>query len=379
VLTESFSSSIFVGAEDANAEKVPFKGMIEQNLLLHFWPIASLIYVPRIASPEKTVEQTWRIKREDCGYVLTIPEPCNVKEFHQDCKGLLRMLDSQAAGFRPRSALIDLYEEGGLEYLYHFGKEKISQTEDLSLSLGAVELYHLQKQGNRIRQLSAERILPNKRMLRDYEILRKDSNNPFYKSIRIRNLLDGRRWYERADDVFYRYPMSVFVYSRDKTPKGIRFFGNDVKKQFTFIEYEIKEGGIMSEDDRDNQLSLRIYQLVRTYVNLKTEEKSGKRYKDFQSLRDEKKRILYPQEYRDAREKVCNDAFLAMRGRRDQDFIEYFTGTICSVPQYMAEGDFIAVAGVLMKDWEKIKVLSMLALSAHSYLSQPTEQQEGEL
>lgn len=373
ILTESFSSAIFVGAEDANAEKVPFRGVIENNLLLHFWPIASLIYVPRIASPEKSPEKAWRLKHEDSGYVLTIPEPCDLEEFQDDSKRLFSRLDSKPAGFRPRSAVIDLYEEGGLEYLYHFGKEKISREEELSLSLGAVELYHLQKQGNRVRQLSSERILPTKKLLRDYELLRNESSNPFYKSIRLRNLLAGKNWFEKADQLFHSYPMWIFIYSADKTPKGIRFFGNDVRKQFTFIE-----GGNMGEDDLDNQLALRIYQLIRTYVNLKTEEKSGKKYKDFQALRDEKKRILYPQEYREARAKVCSDAFLAMRGRRDQDFIEYFTGTICSVPQFMAEVDFVAVAGALMKDWEKTKILSMLALSAHSYLSQPTEKEEGE-
>ena len=116
--------------------------------------------------------------------------------------------------------------------------------------------------------------------------------------------------------------------------------------------------------------------LIQSYVNCKTEEKSGKKFKDFRNNKDEKKRIVYPMEYREAREKVCNDAFLAMRGRRDQDFVEYFTGTICSVPQYMAEEDFLRVATALMDDWERIKILSMLALSAHSYLPETAEGQE---
>ena len=85
---------------------------------------------------------------------------------------------------------------------------------------------------------------------------------------------------------------------------------------------------------------------------------------------------MYPQEYREAREKVCSDAFLAMRGRRDQEFVEYFTGTICSVPQYLSQEEYIAVARALMTDWERIKILSMLALSAHSYLSSNTENEE---
>lgn len=371
---ENISSSIFIGAEDSNAEKVPFKGAVEHNFLLHFWPIVSLIYVPRVIGVKRSAEQALKIERDDSGYVLAIPEPSNLTEFCSDVRQLLRQLETDAAGFRPKSALIDLHEEGGLEYLYHFAKMKIDQAEEIALSLCAVELYHLQKQGNRIRQLAAERILPSKHLLRDYENLRKAATNPFFKALCIRNLLHGRQWYEGADSGFHRNPMPIFVFCKDRTPREIRFFGIDIRKKLESIEYDLnirKQGGIMGEKEHNDQLTLRVYRLIQTYVYQKTEDKSEKKFKDFREKKDDKNRIIYPQEYRDAMQKVCTDAFLAMRGRRDQDFIEYFTGSICSVPQYMSEGDYVAVAGALMTDWEKIKTLSMLALSAHSYLSQP--------
>lgn len=372
--TESISSAIFIGAEDANAEKVPFRGAVEHNLLLHFWTIVSLISVPRMVSLERLADKALRIKRDDCGYVMTIPEPSNLLDFCLDVREFLRKLEINVAGFRPKSALIELHEEGGLEYLYHFARNKIDKMEEISLSLCAVELFHLQRQGNRIRQLAAERILPSKHMLRDYENLRKAASNPYFKSLCIRNLLDGRRWYEDADRITHHNPMPLFVFCIGKTPGEIRFFGDDARKKFSTIEYNLniaQQGGIMGEKEQDDQLTLRVYRLIQTYVNHRTEEKSGRKFKDFRDNKDEKNRIIYPQEYREAREKVCADAFLAMRGRRDQDFIEYFTGTICSVPHYLSESDYMAVAAALMNDWEKVKTLSMIALSAHSYLSQP--------
>jgi len=340
-----------------------------------------LIYAPRILSLDRSAEQALRIKYEEGGYVLAIPEPSNLYEFRSDVRDLLRGLETASAGFRPRSALIDLYEEGGLEYLYQFAKGKFDQAEQIALSLCAVELYHLQKRDKRIRQLAAERILPKKQVLEDYQNLRKSVANPFFKSFCIRNLLNGHRWHAGADSVFQRNPMPIFIFCKDRTPKGIRFFGVDVRKKLAGIEHNLntsKRGGIMGEKEHDDQLTLRVYRLILTYVNHRTEEKSGKKFKDFRERRDEKNRIIYPQEYREAREKVCTDAFLAMRGRRDQDFVEYFTGTICSVPQYMSEGDYVAIAGALTTDWDRIKTLSMLALSAHSYLSQPKDQEEVE-
>lgn len=371
VLTESISSSIFIGAEAENAEKVPFKDTIENSLLLHFWPIVSLIYVPQVLSIEKSREQSWRVDYKAEGYVLAIPEPSNLENFCEEAKSSLRSLKSEIMGFRPRSALIDLFEESGLEYLHHFARNRVDESgQPFAFNLCALELFHLQKQGNRIRQLAVERVLPNIGVLRDYETVRDTSANCFYKSLYMPNLLYGQPWYEGAERIFHQHPMPVFIFIRDKTPRGIRFFGIDVKKKFSAIQYVINtiQGGLMNGGDQDDKLVLRVYKLIQTYVNLRTEEKSGKKYKEFQSIKDAKNRIVYPREYREAREKVCSDAFLAMRGRRDQDFIEYFTGTICSVPQFLVEGDYITVACALMSDWERIKNLSMLALSAHSYL-----------
>ena len=133
----------------------------------------------------------------------------------------------------------------------------------------------------------------------------------------------------------------------------------------------------MDSEVGDHQLALCLYRLVREYVRRKTESRSGQKYEDFRNDRDEKGRIIYPQKYREEREKVCSDAFLAMRARRDQDFIGYFTGTVCSVPQYLPEDDYLAVGHALIADWEKVKTLAMLAVSACSGLARDGQDKGG--
>jgi len=128
----------------------------------------------------------------------------------------------------------------------------------------------------------------------------------------------------------------------------------------------------MSEEERLDALGRRVYRVIREYANTRTEDKSGKKYQDFKGNRDDKGRVVYPTEYREAREKICADAFLAMRGRRDQDFVEYFTGTVCAVPHFLPEEEYLAVAHALLSDWQTVKTLSMLALSAASSLSPNT-------
>lgn len=124
----------------------------------------------------------------------------------------------------------------------------------------------------------------------------------------------------------------------------------------------------------DQALSQRVHGLVKAYVYRKSESKSGIKWDDFKDkkVKDEstgKDRINVPQRYRDVRQKICADVFLRLRAcKAREDFVSYFTGTICSVPQYLPEAEYQTVADAILDDerWEEVKALTMLALSGLS-------------
>ena len=124
----------------------------------------------------------------------------------------------------------------------------------------------------------------------------------------------------------------------------------------------------------ENNITERVYKLVQAYVFRKTESKSGIKWDDFKNRkvtdpRTNRERIDVPQRYREAREKVCMDAFLRFRAcYAKEDFVSYFTGTICSVPHYLPEAEYQTVADTILSDvrWEEVKTLAMLALSSFS-------------
>jgi len=126
-------------------------------------------------------------------------------------------------------------------------------------------------------------------------------------------------------------------------------------------------------DERD-ELAKRVHSLVREYVMRRSEGKSRIKWDSFRDrkVRDEqtgRERIDVPQKYREAREDVCRDAFLRLRACRSrEDFLAYFTGTICAVPQFLPQQDFLDLSEALLDDqrWEEVKALAMLALSALS-------------
>jgi CRISPR-associated protein Cmx8 len=124
----------------------------------------------------------------------------------------------------------------------------------------------------------------------------------------------------------------------------------------------------------EDNIAERVYKLIQAYVFRKTESKSGIKWDDFKNKRvkdpiTNREKIDVPQSYRQQRERICMDAFLRFRAcHAKEDFVSYFTGTICSVPHYLPEAEYRALADALLSDerWEEVKALAMLALSSFS-------------
>ncbi len=104
----------------------------------------------------------------------------------------------------------------------------------------------------------------------------------------------------------------------------------------------------------------RIYRLVGSYIGGKLQSKYQLTWEQAKGRPEIKK------QYEEVREKVAREAFLAVRSRTGADFVEYFTATLCSVPHHMAEADYLALTSALVSDPERIRSLTLLALSARA-------------
>ena len=129
----------------------------------------------------------------------------------------------------------------------------------------------------------------------------------------------------------------------------------------------------MSETPRETgeePLELLIYRLVRTYIIRKTEERSGIKWSDFKDKTKPddggKARVDVPKEYREAKEHIAQDLFLALRSRREVDFTDYFASRVCSVGQFLPEANYQTVARALLEKPDEVKTLALLAVSANS-------------
>jgi CRISPR-associated protein Cmx8 len=199
------ASSLFVGAQAANAERVAFRGRADEVFLLHFWPVVAGIYVPEVIDSEG--------RTKFVGYVLAVPDVSGLDGFVRAFPESVAQLGTEMAGYRPREAVISLPQEGGLEYLRHLASlaKGKARAGEIAYSVAGVEVYHLEKQGKSIHVLAADRVAATADMLEEYEAIRGRYRHPLFRRQIILNLLWGDPWYRGFERIFATHRREWFI------------------------------------------------------------------------------------------------------------------------------------------------------------------------
>jgi CRISPR-associated protein Cmx8 len=379
--TGEVAGSLWLGAQAANAEAIPFVGRVEQNLLLHFWPLTALVFVPQQITDEG--------ESEFVGYVLAIPEVADLENFLMDYPQMLEQVGGGVRGYRPAEAIIDLPAQGALAFLSHLARlaAHTAEREKFRYAVASVEYLHLAKVGNNIKSLAAGRVAPSTELVEEYRLIAgtKDRppsyRNPLFRRGLLLALLKQLEWHQPMAPLLVEKPWPLFIRS-EESPRQLPWFWQDAAEKFQQLThaYEVtreREVEMLRDSPETGgggtptPLALLIHRLVQNYVNRRTEEKSGLKWEDFKDrkVKDEKtgkERTEVPVAYCEAREKVASGTFLEMRSRRGQAFVDHFTATFCSIKQFLPEDEFQVVAVALINEHENVKTYTLLALSANS-------------
>ncbi len=327
-------STYFLGAQDRNAEQVPFRDQARVFFLLEFWTFVAQVYVPRALKGEKLQDQ---------GFAIVVPDVASLEDFCEDFRASLRNRNGELVGSKPAGALVDLPAQAGLEGLRQL-RQAAAKTEakaryaDL---LTAVDVFHLDKQGNSVKVLGTSRLAPEPELDAAYERFRAAYRDHVFRRQRLSNLLQHRPWWAGF----------AAVLSTTRSVHDRRHLRRDARAAFT---NEVS----MSENDRT--LEARLYKMVGTYLGSRLRTKHELTWEAAQG--DEAREKAY----RAKREKLAREAFLAIRSRTGADFIEYFASTLCSVTQRMDEASYLALSRALHERPEDVRTLTMLALSARA-------------
>lgn len=358
-----------LGAQEENAEAIPFQGLAHQNLLLHFWPLATQVFVPAVLKIEREGGQLVA-KTEFVGYVLAIPEVADLDWFLRRYPRMLGNLRPEVRGFRPAGAIIDLPAEAALSFLAALGTDKAADA-DHRRSFGSIEYLHQVKIGNNIKTQAAGRVAFRDGLFEKYRSIagepggRAPYGNPLFRRGLMMAILDERltesQWYRPFGKLFTEWDARVFVNS-DSPPKNLSWFWADARKKLKEVIQAMPAAPHPNgpPTDEDAFLAATINRFIRTYLDERL--KADADY-DFAAFRKAK---ATPPVAAEARRKLAEKLFLEFRSRREQAFVDHFTATFFRVAQYMGH-DFERVAVALLRRTDDVKTLTLMALSANSY------------
>ncbi|MEW5847830.1 MAG: type I-MYXAN CRISPR-associated protein Cmx8 [Myxococcota bacterium] len=348
-------STYFLGAQAKTAEDVGFKDQARRQFVLHFWPFAIRIYTPITVDREG--------KEEFTGFAVAFPDVSDLRDYCETFPSLMRGRGVEAAGYRPRESKVDLALEAGVDLMWRLRRLVPAQLEAsqglTAFSLRGVDVVHVEKQGNNVRVWSSTRVEPKPGMLNEYGSVKGVFWSADFRRQRLVNLVAGRDWHAGFLGIFKTAPWERFL--GDK-----QFFGHDARAAFkavTGAEAEMDEG-----KETEAALETIVLKVVRGYLARKMEAKHG-----VKTTKEGDKWVWVTAEGKPApdqeglskrRHKLAVDAFLGCRSRTGADFQDYFTGTLCSVPQYLGETGYRTLSTALLRNDDTVRTLTMLALSA---------------
>jgi CRISPR-associated protein Cmx8 len=334
-------STYALGAQAKSAENVAFQDVVRTRFLLHFWSTVVAIYVPAVLQRDG--------KRDFLGYALAMPDVSALQSFVEEWESAARDRSCEPAGYVPREAVIDLAAEAGLDLLRRVD-DVIARRQGVAstrTSLNAVDVFHIEKEGNNVRLRSLARVVPERVQVDEYARVRQAGyRSPVFRRQRISNVLEAKPFWWGFARLCATTPEEMTI---AHTP-----FRHDCRSALTEVE--------MKADVPEDAQTLEhlIYRRVQAYVLGKTERKYDLSWPSVQGNPGREA------EYRDKREKVAREAFLAVRSRTGADFVAYFTATLCSIPHRANEEKYLELARALTRPErvEHVRSLTLLALSA---------------
>jgi CRISPR-associated protein Cmx8 len=334
-------STYYLGAQALTAENVPFKDRARYRFLLHFWHFAAAINVPTVVDNEG--------KSSFHGCALVVPDICNLEEYVEAYPATMQTRAPTLAAYLPKGAIVDLPAEAGLE-LFRLLRSRLATREggkETADMIEGVDVFHTVKEGNNVRVLGVTRVEPIETMNDEYARLKGAYRSHLYRRQRLTNMLHERAWWHGFGALCATTSARLTI----QNP----YFRHDAKKAFTETETTMTD----ESSQAPKTIEQMIYRMVRAYLGRKLASKYDLSW-EIAKTTDAKKK-----EYSAKREKLAREAFLAVRSRTGSDFVEYFTSTICSVPQHLAEDSYITTSKALLEETERIRTLTLLALSAN--------------
>ncbi|MDP3273896.1 MAG: type I-MYXAN CRISPR-associated protein Cmx8 [Deltaproteobacteria bacterium] len=347
----------YLGAQASTADGVDFKDRERQEFLLQFWPFAISLFVPTRVEADKNLPTF------DGSYVVVLPDVSELDTFCELHMGALREREAKPRGYRPEGAVVELPEEGPLLAALRL-HDRLSRAAVSSKTVSSVvgyEVVHMAKEGNNVRVYRTFRMAPSREIQDKYKTVTESFREYFFRRQQIVNVLAGRRWFDGYDRL-------AQTLDYKKQFMGSTYFCRDARQAFALVRTRDERKSAMSDDDKKTPRSLEtlVRSVVLNYVSGRVRGRTGLDYKAVKASTNKGEIGRYNEEVG----RASREIFLAARSRTGADFREFFTGTLCSQPQFLSGADYERLAHALRDESEDVRTLTMLAIASVSGVSE---------
>ena len=375
----------YIGAQGYNAENVPFRDRAAFQFLLHFWPLVAQIYVPEVYGRDGSIDLG--------GFAIAVPDVAMLDRFCGLFSAMMLGRSSEPYAvrrYRPRESIIDLPEEAGLDLLRRVrdadraGKVAAASGTDGNGGevLAGVDVFHVEKQENTVRLLGMSRLDSGGGQVDEYSLIRGRFWSPVIRKRRLMNLVGGAPWYTGFDEVLARMPIAQTIHSAA--------FRRDVaccfRQEIGRLE-AVEQLGKWRKDEKVRHAGSEhiyyVYNVIADYLGSGMGVGMGSVTLDGDGEVEDVESGREP-ESPQSRFRRAREAFLAIRGRNGQDFIDYFNATFCQRKSGSRPMEVDAV-GLDDPAWRSrvgtgletgmMKTLTLLALVAQSTISRSAANQ----
>ncbi|MCA6555491.1 MAG: type I-MYXAN CRISPR-associated protein Cmx8, partial [Pseudanabaena sp. M114S2SP2A07QC] len=359
--------SIYPNAFKADLKSVEIEQKAKYAFLLHFWALVVTFFIPRGIKYEKS-KITNKMELNDVYElpVVVIPEVVNtqifVDRFINDLKQLPEA--TQTANGKPylKDKFISIPVEASLYFFASRMAHFKSISPDIIGSQGVVVYAYTRTPTSQaiIKEITYDSI--DESLVDEYKNLSKIKSFS-YRSLRVQNLIDNRKWHEGFERLVARYPPDLFIAIKsDDTRRFDRRALQMVQSiYYDFQFYSNKEKGM-----KNVSIETLIWRIVRNYVEWRACERAKIPESERQKLRKEKGKHLKSKDYNKEVLDVTADLFINFRGRRDPtNFADAFCELFFRAPYYVSPEQMEQLRPFLSgDDWESGRRLVLMAISA---------------
>lgn len=357
-VTEQLSGTFLLRARAKNAEQVPFLTTAHCKFLLYFWSLVMWNYRLALLNRDDKLELS--------SYIIAIPDVADLELFCKVFPQMLRDRSTEKIGARiPKASLVYSSAEASLAALRMLQKHLPPHSSPQQAVLG-MEVVQVDRTKHDIAIRDFRRITVEPALLETYSIVEATTTNRLFRRQQVSNLVnDAASWIGFAS-LFGIEPVNKTIGSYTFCQACRSLYEQYLEKN---SDMPLSKKSVESSADETNKSGSReaptsleeaVYEIVRTYLNRKVAIKNGLSWKDIKH--DKKQKEVYNRKKQD----MVRMTFYSVRSRSGEDFVEFFTATLCSVSQQMSEQGFLRIAQGLFDEPEKVRTLTLLALSAQA-------------